>query len=191
MIIAAIALYAATPSFSCSKAISVVEKLICGDEEIALADQAAAALYRSIPKSGGIIARDQRHWLRSRDICKNTFCLLSEYEGRISDLVQKVPSAREYGSGPYGTLRIVTLGKGLYAFDVQNLWVGTAPGQVHTAGASGAFRVHGNRGTRFARADYDTGWRLTKLPKKGWRVECLPDPFQCGGVNALIDGDYR
>ena len=186
----ALALAAATPSFDCAKATSAVEKMICDYESLAIADAAVSSLYKQIRRTRPF-ASDQRDWLADRDTCKNRYCLQSTYEDRIGSLMLIIPSVKDYHSGRYGVLRIVSLGKDTYAFWIQNLWVGGAPGQVNTAGASGAFQLLDDRGERSPLASFDSGWRLIKLPKGGWRVACLPDETQCGGINATIDGVYR
>ena len=191
MLIGALALAVSAPSFNCAKAVSDVERIICADEQLGQSDRAVATLYRLAVKRDQRVLQAQREWLRSRDQCHNAYCLLSSYEQRVDDLIASVGSAREYRNGPHGSLSVVALGKGLYAFSVQNLWVGTVAGAVNTAGASGVFELAGARGERQPFADYDAGWRLTRLSRNGWRVECLPDETSCGGVNAIIDGDYR
>lgn len=65
----------AAPSFDCSKARSHVERLICGDEDLAELDSWLGTVLRTRPvydalanvDSAEALLRDQREWLRERD----------------------------------------------------------------------------------------------------------------------------
>ena len=79
-------------SFACSQLISVPAQLICGDAELASADQALAGLYEQKLSASANKARlraDQRDWLRgSRNLCSDKACLLRSYRLRMDALKQ-------------------------------------------------------------------------------------------------------
>ena len=88
--------YANSASFDCSKASTWVEKTICKSPELSKLDEAMAKKYRKdltnaandedseIYKKNAII--DQKLWLNfQRNTCKDTKCLIREYEEYIEE----------------------------------------------------------------------------------------------------------
>lgn len=78
-----------SPSFDCAKAMSSVEKSICGEYESELRrlDRQLATLYTQIKaKSPGIVA-DQKKWIPRRNRCIDTTCLDDLYRKRIATLM--------------------------------------------------------------------------------------------------------
>jgi uncharacterized protein len=76
------------PSFPCAKAMTKVEKLICGEymDEVRRSDRHMAALYAMIRPKNSNIARSQSKWLASRNACGEHDCLRQRYEARITEL---------------------------------------------------------------------------------------------------------
>jgi uncharacterized protein YjbI with pentapeptide repeats len=73
------------PSFLCAKAISPVEKLICGEYESELRrkDRQMAGLYTIIRPKNPAIVDSQKKWLVKRNLCRDRDCLDGQYEERI------------------------------------------------------------------------------------------------------------
>lgn len=89
------AAFAATPSFDCDRARSDVEKLICGDDELAdldmrMAKAFAKALAVAPANVVGEMKSRQKTWRRSLDDCGKTDalrdCTLDRYRRRLDEL---------------------------------------------------------------------------------------------------------
>jgi uncharacterized protein len=76
-------------SFPCAKAKSKVEHLVCADPGLSRLDEQLAAAYKHATSDDwGLIANDQREWLRTvRDRCGQATCLDKAYRARIDVLV--------------------------------------------------------------------------------------------------------
>ena len=79
------------PSFSCSRARTRVEHLICGDAYLSQLDRQMASAYAAFQRriSASERARlreDQRRWLADRNRCTDVACLVATYEDRIAYL---------------------------------------------------------------------------------------------------------
>ena len=76
------------PSFDCKKATIMVEKLICGSNELAGLDGDLSGIYKRFSASGigGNVYDEQIAWLKTRDICSESNCVKQAYEARIADL---------------------------------------------------------------------------------------------------------
>ncbi|MBL8895732.1 MAG: MliC family protein [Rhizobiales bacterium] len=97
---------AADTSFDCSKATQKIEKLVCGDDQLAGLDRTLADDFDKA--MGQISADDQKElresqsaWIKSRDACAKEqdqkACTLQSYKTRIAILGAK------YGLAPMGT----------------------------------------------------------------------------------------
>jgi uncharacterized protein len=90
----------ATPSFDCAKARGRVEKLICGDAQLAIKDRRVSELFTiasAHADDDGNLKRSQRRWLGDRDDCKEAACIATTYDTRIKelgDLTGKFSAAR-------------------------------------------------------------------------------------------------
>ncbi len=78
------------PSFDCSKAVTLVEKTICSNQNIASLDSTMANLYKNA-LSGAVnpeeVKKEQRSWLKNnRNKCSDAECLEQEYHNRIDAL---------------------------------------------------------------------------------------------------------
>jgi len=192
MILAALVLTASAPSFDCAKAAMDVERMICADERLARSDQAIAMLRRLASRRKlQTFPRDQREWLEMRDRCTDRACLIDAYEDRIWDLVgtgrwrRKIYRRR----GELGTLSIISLSDGWYAFSA----IGLSKSANDTE-ASGVFRLINGKAQR-APSDGRSlcGWRIQRLPRDRWKLEEWPGEgvIGCGGLDATVNGIYR
>lgn len=80
------------PSFSCARAGSDVEKLICGEQAYGLHgwDRMLAQIYADLKARNPSIAQDQRKWLAGRSVCKDEVCLSLLYADRVKELRLKL-----------------------------------------------------------------------------------------------------
>ncbi len=81
------------PSFDCSKSVSPVPLMICGDPVLAGMDRDMAALYTAAlgaDAAGAATQRRQNAWLTGRDACggkaDQRACLIRAYQQRITEL---------------------------------------------------------------------------------------------------------
>lgn len=78
------------PSFDCTKASTVVEKLICGSEKLSDLDNALNGNYKeaiSITSDNGWLKEEQIDWIKNtRNKCQDETCLVGAYEQRIDEL---------------------------------------------------------------------------------------------------------
>ena len=102
------------PSFDCTKARSVPEKMICSDAELARLDRDLARLYRRAGKLTSDRAAFQRQtsqeWRLRETTCRNRECLLRWYAHRHDQLVsviqgqkQSPPTATNWSTFPAET----------------------------------------------------------------------------------------
>jgi uncharacterized protein len=197
MILLVLAAAASAPSFDCAKATTSIEKMICADAELAAADRAMARLYAGVSRSDHRTRSDQRDFLTKEynlSACSDRDCLLQAYEDRLGTLFAASRlKLRQYSSEPNnGTLTILPVGDGWYAFHVMGFWVGPNEGQVNDAEVAGVFKLADGRASRAPVAAYDCGWKISRVKGGRWRLRDWPgsDGPACGGVNATIEGVY-
>jgi len=100
------AAFAAETSFDCNKATEAIEKLVCGNEQLAALDRTLAADFKKA--MGQISADDQKTlraqqaaWIKSRNACAKEsdakVCTLQSYKTRIAIM------GAMYGLAPMGT----------------------------------------------------------------------------------------
>lgn len=85
----------ADPSFDCARALTQVERMICGDSSLADLDRKLAAAYAvavQATKDPETLKVDQIQWIRERNRCLSTECVRDSYEMRTRALVG--PEAR-------------------------------------------------------------------------------------------------
>jgi uncharacterized protein len=108
------------PSFDCSKAKMLDEKLICTDASLMTLDRELSLVYSSRIKEVPGLKKDQVTWIRSRrkwcetetvsvGDAEKVACLKFEYLRRIellkrSDQLAEVPEDKSVAEGPVGTL---------------------------------------------------------------------------------------
>jgi len=80
----------AAASFDCAKASTKQEKLICGDQQLSMADEELAHVYRRIQDLSSDkeeLKKQQRSWIKnSRDVCSDVVPMLAAYKARIAAL---------------------------------------------------------------------------------------------------------
>jgi len=76
-------------SFDCAKADLTVEKLICKDETLSRLDEQLAVLYKQAlldTSDKDAFKHKQIDWIKRRNVCNDTACLLQNYKNRLSGL---------------------------------------------------------------------------------------------------------
>lgn len=83
------------PSFDCNKAAGTIEKMICGDDELAALDLKLAEVYADASKKAvnehpPALKAEQRGWIKGRNECwkhnDKRRCVRDEYQRRIAEL---------------------------------------------------------------------------------------------------------
>lgn len=72
-------------SFDCSKASTAVEGMICGNAELAALDIRLAAAYKALRNDAqdkAALKQEQVAWIKQRNACRVTACLISSYSER-------------------------------------------------------------------------------------------------------------
>lgn len=86
------------PSFDCSKAASVTEKLICSDAELAKLDSELAQIYAKAkemaPDKAAFQQQSRDAWQRREEFCKDKECLEGWYYQRMFDLNKQIEGSR-------------------------------------------------------------------------------------------------
>lgn len=76
-------------SFDCGKAKTKVEKLICSNATVSKLDREMQSVYQNDYKRTADPAGlkiEQRQWLKTRNACKDTTCLIRAYRTRMAEL---------------------------------------------------------------------------------------------------------
>src|ERR1700757_4648417 len=79
------------PSFSCERAHSATEKMICGDVELSRLDRDLSSAFVALSAQPGTdnkaLRTDEDFWLAGkRNLCSSKECLVLAYRSRIDDL---------------------------------------------------------------------------------------------------------
>jgi uncharacterized protein len=92
LLAAALSLWAlpAAPITDCSKAKTNIDRLLCSNDKVGVADQLMAAAFRSAfyrTQDKDALIQEQEAWRKNvRDACNDVPCLLDAYERRTSEL---------------------------------------------------------------------------------------------------------
>ncbi|WP_179958282.1 lysozyme inhibitor LprI family protein [Chitinimonas arctica] len=117
---------ASAASFDCEAAKSTTEKLICLEPNLSQLDEQLSSRYRRV-SSDKQWKKSQLAWLKARDACLDSACLITYYQHRIEELKATEPAIckkieRLYSSGEHGKYSIPFEDKGddswVYAFDL-------------------------------------------------------------------------
>ncbi len=76
-------------SFDCAKASSKIEKMICTDESLSVLDEQLSSAYKTALEAESDKAsfkQEQLSWLKTRNACTDTACLIQSYQSRIAVL---------------------------------------------------------------------------------------------------------
>ena len=78
------------PGFDCAKAVTKVEKMICGNNKLSELDGSLGQLYKKVMEKSPApedVKELQRAWIKEwRNTCKDSSCLERAYTARISEL---------------------------------------------------------------------------------------------------------
>ncbi|MFL5814003.1 MAG: lysozyme inhibitor LprI family protein [Bdellovibrionia bacterium] len=92
-------------SFSCSKAHTQVEKMICQDPALTELDSKLGTSYSALMELSGRDAKyvkEQRSWLKERNKCRSPECIKKQTEQRLSEveeLIQQKTAAKSTSAG--------------------------------------------------------------------------------------------
>lgn len=90
----------AKPSFNCEKASSKIEVMICSNEDLSAKDNEMSVAFKQAVAASGDggagIKKGQKAWMKERNKCGDTQCLIKSYQEQIDELV----SLRTYMSKP-------------------------------------------------------------------------------------------
>lgn len=76
-------------SFNCDQASTKVEKLICSNTQISKLDEELSSAYKNAlakENNSQQLKNEQRAWIKKRNSCIDSECLIIEYKRRISEL---------------------------------------------------------------------------------------------------------
>ncbi|MHB8624486.1 MAG: lysozyme inhibitor LprI family protein [Sulfuricaulis sp.] len=76
-------------SFDCEKAVSTIEKTICGDDELSKLDEKLYTAYKNAlqnDKHANSIRHSEEQWIKDRNHCTDAACMKIAYEKRITEL---------------------------------------------------------------------------------------------------------
>jgi len=181
---------ASAQSFDCAAANTLVEQAICSDRDLSERDSAVAFLYRVTLESGGLarVRNDQRAWLMRRNACVATQCVRDQYEQRITELRNAVPS---FVYGRFSTendqLHLIQTSSDRVAFRL------SVVEPVSAAARTG--EIEGSLNYVFGRAvfvDYRPGCRLDLAREEiNWLVIQSGSCSNFFGLNVNGNGTYR
>lgn len=80
---------ACAASFDCAKATTSIEKMICADGPLSKLDTQLGEVYTSAlgrASDPAALRQEQRAWLKERNRCKDTACLIDQYQRRLDEL---------------------------------------------------------------------------------------------------------
>lgn len=84
-----LSLTAQAASFDCAKAVTKVEKLICGDAELSKLDEELNAAYKAALQDGtqaDATKQAQKQWMKERNGCADADCVKRAYGTRLATL---------------------------------------------------------------------------------------------------------
>jgi uncharacterized protein YecT (DUF1311 family) len=104
----ALAQFAEGASFDCGKAGTKVEHIICDSPEISRLDDELAQRYKAAlqdQSKAGQIKREQKQWMKERNICNDAECVRAAYQNRIGQLLppQYIPARTTQSNEPAET----------------------------------------------------------------------------------------
>ncbi|QDQ25354.1 hypothetical protein FNU76_02730 [Chitinimonas arctica] len=82
---ASLTLNVSAASFDCAGAKRSIDKLICADTVTSLLDERLAEVYL-LADPDKQLKSEQLVWLKKRDTCRDTACLITQYKARIEEL---------------------------------------------------------------------------------------------------------
>lgn len=96
-------------SSNCNSTQTAVERMICGNEQLATLDKDLASAYRQGLRSSSdpdALKHTQRTWLSNRNRCRDAACLRASYQDRIAELhgTQERPRTTVAGNSDTGSV---------------------------------------------------------------------------------------
>lgn len=94
-----------SPSFDCSVASAVDEKIICGSSKLSFLDRQLAQRYQDAAQISNAIDKatlknSQLSWLKLRTTCDYSFdCLQAAYQNRLNEISALTPSGHAFSWG--------------------------------------------------------------------------------------------
>lgn len=88
-------------SFDCTKASSKIEKMICGDEKLSKLDEELNLAYKNVlqdESQSEAVRQAQKKWIKERNGCSNSDCVILAYQKRISELASSPISTKNSSS---------------------------------------------------------------------------------------------
>lgn len=82
-------------SFDCEKASTKIEKMICGNVDLSRLDEDLSKAYKTAlqdEKKSEPTRQAQKKWIKDRNSCQNTACVILAYHNRISELTSNFGS---------------------------------------------------------------------------------------------------
>lgn len=187
-------------SFSCAKAATTVEKMVCANPELSRQDDYLNGSYQRAVKRVGnktVLRQWQRNWLKSQALnaCKTAECVKLAYGTRVKLLDDAVESpwnghyVRYYqGKADRNAAEIMLVGsiEGGVVGEGATIWLGpnAAKGQVNIGNFAALGALTGPK-----LAFKDGACQLSARLKGA--VLKVEDNLKCGGNNATFTGDYR
>jgi uncharacterized protein len=95
-------------SFSCEKASSRIEKMICANEDLSAADEVLSSLFHALLSAcddKAKLRREQLAWLAERDRCSDVACFSTAYEGRIQAMRENLQALVTDANKAFATVR--------------------------------------------------------------------------------------
>jgi uncharacterized protein len=89
-------IYLSGASFDCRKAQTKIEKTICSNSQLSQLDSQLGETYTQLTSSLSTIEvnklkKDQREWIKKRNLCNNIVCLKEQYQNRVA-ILKSMPS---------------------------------------------------------------------------------------------------
>lgn len=99
-------------SFDCEKASTKIEKIVCGNVELSKLDEDLSRAYKAAMQSDNnseSTRQAQKKWIKERNNCQDTDCVILAYRTRISELTSSSSSTNSANvSGSKNVREIVT-----------------------------------------------------------------------------------
>lgn len=188
-------------SFSCSKATTPAERIICGDKDLGARDGLMARLFAAALRGEDRdkVRASQQSWHDALMACGNAACVKQSYDKRIFELIGTKggrSATTEFHRGnsdrDQGSLVVAGPVDGMVAFSISATYVGkggAAAGDVYASGADGVVRLEGDSG----KIDMGQGCVVTvsRVDARSWRAA---QTAPCGAqfaANISLDGLYR
>lgn len=167
-------------SFDCAKAGTLVEKAICSDAALSDLDSQLGRAYKATLANSTApepLKAEQKSWLAKRNQCKDTACLVSAYQSRLSALGAGQPVAAAPGSvtGSYkrtdAELLVSQTGPGTISFKLEAFFkmnMGEITAQAPLKGNRAVYEVRNHEDYGDCRIEFTFTARGVELEQEGY-----------------------